>query len=117
MEDPDAGIASAVLNTSQQVGGSPGLALLNTVYASAVTGYLVDNPGAAPGAAFVQGYHVAFIWAAEFLAVALVISIVLIRAKKDDLRCVRRAGPGAGTRRPASGRWRSPGSRTARAPR
>ncbi|MCZ2819373.1 MFS transporter [Modestobacter sp. VKM Ac-2977] len=81
----DTGIASAVLNTSQQVGGSLGLALLNTFYASAVTGYLVDNPGSAPGAAFVHGYHVAFIWAAVFLAVALVLSIVLIRAKKDDL--------------------------------
>jgi len=81
----DAGIASAVLNTSQQVGGSLGLALLNTFYASAVTGYIADNPTGTPGAAFVHGYHVAFIWAAVFLAVALVISIALIRAKKDDL--------------------------------
>ncbi|GAA4739562.1 MFS transporter [Modestobacter marinus] len=85
VESHDAGIASAVLNTSQQVGGSLGLALLNTFYASAVTGYLADNPGSAPGAAFVHGYHVAFVWAAVFLAVALVISVVLIRAKKDDL--------------------------------
>jgi predicted MFS family arabinose efflux permease len=81
----DAGIASAVLNTSQQVGGSLGLALLSTFYASAVTGHLADNPGEAPGEAFVHGYHVAFVWAAAFLAVALVIAAVLISAKKDDL--------------------------------
>jgi EmrB/QacA subfamily drug resistance transporter len=81
----DAGIASAVLNTSQQVGGSLGLALLSTFYASAVTGHLADNPGEAPGEAFVHGYHVAFLWGAVFLAVALVIAAVLISAKKDDL--------------------------------
>jgi len=81
----DAGIASAVLNTSQQVGGSLGLALLTTFYASAVNGSLADDPAAGPGAAFVHGYHVAFVWAAVFLAVALVISAVLISARKDDL--------------------------------
>ncbi|HVI38386.1 MAG TPA: MFS transporter [Gaiellales bacterium] len=81
----DAGIASAVLNTSQQVGGSLGLALLSTFYASSVTGHLADNPGEAPAAAFVHGYHVAFVWAAVFLGVALVIAAGLISAKKDDL--------------------------------
>ena len=83
--EQDAGIASAVLNTSQQVGGSLGLALLSTFYASAVTGHLADNPGEAPGAAFVHGYHVAFVWGAVLLAVALVIGAVAISAKKDDL--------------------------------
>ena len=81
----DAGIASATLTTAQQIGGSLGLALLNTFYASAVTGYLVDNPGADPGSAFVHGYHVAFVWAAGFLAVALVIAAALISARKDEL--------------------------------
>ena len=81
----DAGIASAVLNTAQQVGGSLGLALLTTFYASAVNGHLADNPGESPAAAFVHGYHVAFISGAVLLAVALVISVVAISAKKDDL--------------------------------
>jgi EmrB/QacA subfamily drug resistance transporter len=85
VQERDAGIASAVLNTSQQVGGSLGLALLSTFYASAVSGHLADNPGAAPGEAFVHGYHVAFVWAAGLLAVALLISAVAISAKKDDL--------------------------------
>ena len=44
----DAGVASAMLNTTQQIGGSLGTALLNTLYASAVTGYLSSHtPGAA----------------------------------------------------------------------
>ena len=39
----DAGVASAVLNTSQQIGGSLGTALLNTLFAGAVTSYLTEN--------------------------------------------------------------------------
>jgi EmrB/QacA subfamily drug resistance transporter len=85
VEEHDAGIASAVLNTAQQVGGSLGLALLSTFYASAISGYLADNPGSSPNAAFVHGYHVAFIWGSVILAIALVIAAVAISAKKDDL--------------------------------
>ena len=39
----DAGVASAVLNTAQQIGGSIGLAFLNTIAASATTAYIVSN--------------------------------------------------------------------------
>jgi EmrB/QacA subfamily drug resistance transporter len=85
VQEHDAGIASAVLNTAQQVGGSLGLALLSTFYASAVSGHLADNPDEAPGAALVHGYHVAFAWAAVLLAVALVIGALSISAKKHDL--------------------------------
>ena len=42
----DVGVASATLNTTQQIGGALGLALLNTVYVSAVSGYLASNPPA-----------------------------------------------------------------------
>ncbi|WP_370444374.1 MFS transporter [Blastococcus sp. TF02A-30] len=81
----DAGIASAMLNTAQQVGGSLGLALLNTFYASAVTDRLAEDPAAGPGAALIHGYHVAFVWAAGFLALALLVGAALISARKDDL--------------------------------
>ena len=71
-------MASALLNTAQQVGGSLGTALLNTLFAGAVTAYLADNlrePGATPQQlaplAFVHGYHVAFFWGAVLLAAAL----------------------------------------------
>jgi EmrB/QacA subfamily drug resistance transporter len=90
--DPhDAGVASALLNTSQQIGGSLGTALLNTLYASAVTAFLTANVTKPSDLqrlqpdAFIHGYHVAFFWGAVLLAAALVTAIVLINAKKDDI--------------------------------
>jgi MFS family permease len=86
----DAGVASALLNTSQQVGGSLGTALLNTLYAGAVTSYLADNmgkgsPRQVAADALLSGYHVAFFWGAVMLVLALITAITLINAKKDDI--------------------------------
>ena len=88
----DAGVASAVLNTSQQIGGSLGTALLNTVFAGAVTAYFTDNPPTSPGQAeqilplaFIHGYHVAFFWGAVLFACALIATIVFINAHKEDI--------------------------------
>jgi EmrB/QacA subfamily drug resistance transporter len=88
----DAGVASAVLNTSQQIGGSLGTALLNTVFAGAVTTYFTDNPPRSAGeaqqilpVAFNHGYHVSFWWGAALFAVALVVSFVFINAHREDI--------------------------------
>ncbi len=87
----DAGIASAVLNTAQQIGGSLGTALLNTLFAGAVTSYFAENlrnPAEAEQlapAAFISGYHVAFFWGGMLLAGALVVAALLINARKDDV--------------------------------
>ncbi len=89
--DHDAGVASAMLNTSQQVGGSLGTALLNTFYASAVTAYLGDHVRSPADLkvqtplAFIHGYHVAFWIGVGLLAAASLAIIVLINARKDDL--------------------------------
>ena len=100
--DPhDAGVASALLNTSQQIGGSLGTALLNTLYASAVTGYLAANVKAPAdvqrlqGDALIHGYHVAFFWAAGLLAAGLVAALVFINAKKDDIPAEQAVGAAA----------------------
>jgi EmrB/QacA subfamily drug resistance transporter len=94
IEPRDAGIASAVLNTAQQVGGSLGLAILTTIFASTLNGYLDDNLANARSEAeaaaiaaqgTVDGYHAAFITAAGLFALALVVAIVLVKAKKEDL--------------------------------
>jgi MFS family permease len=91
VSDHDAGVASAVLNTAQQVGGSLGLALLNTLYAGAVTTYVGDNltdpadTERVMGLAFVHGYHVSFFWGAVLLFLALVVAIFVIHAKKEDV--------------------------------
>jgi len=78
----DAGVASAMVNTSQQVGGSIGTALLNTLSASAVSSYLASrqpNP-AVIAEASVHGYTTAFWWSAGiFLLGAVVTGIVLRR--------------------------------------
>ena len=89
----DAGVASAVLNTSQQIGGSLGTALLNTLFAGAVTAYFADNPPASPEEA--QQAHrrsrssTATTWrssgAPSCFAVALLVSIFVINAKKQDV--------------------------------
>lgn len=87
----DAGVASAVLNTAQWIGGSLGLALLNTLYAGAVTDYLSENltdPAKAEevtGLAFVHGYHVSFFWGAVLLFLALLVVAFFINAKKEDV--------------------------------
>jgi EmrB/QacA subfamily drug resistance transporter len=87
----DAGVASAVLNTSQQIGGSLGTALLNTLFAGAVTSYLavhVHSPAdlkANTPSALIHGYHVSFFWGAVLLFTALLVTIFVINAKKQDV--------------------------------
>jgi len=87
----DAGVASALLNTTQQVGGSLGTALLNTLYAGAVSTYITTHLHAGQDAhalqlpAFIHGYHVAFAVGAALLAAAAIAVAVLVRARKDDL--------------------------------
>jgi len=90
----DAGIASAVLNTSQQIGGSLGLALLNTLYAGAVTNFMTDNQlqlvdtpfgKQPPPDALVHGYVVSFFWGSVMFLLALVVTALLVNARKDQL--------------------------------
>jgi MFS family permease len=79
--DPeDAGVASALVNTNQQIGGSIGTALLNTIAASALTSYLVSH-GHTPAAlaqASVHSYATAF-WVVVgiFAGAAIVCALVL----------------------------------------
>ena len=76
----DAGVASAMVNTSQQVGGSLGIALLSTLFADAVGGY--SAPAGTPvvlaqAEAAVHGYTTAFWWAAGILAAGAVATALL----------------------------------------
>ncbi|MFF9401015.1 MULTISPECIES: MFS transporter [unclassified Streptomyces] len=96
----DAGVASAMVNTSQQVGGAIGTALLNTVAASAATAYAASH--AALGAtdpkllelqAMVHGFTGAIWWAVGILAVAFVIAVSLVDAGRPDLNAA--GGPSA----------------------
>ena len=87
--DPsDAGVASAFVNATQQVGGSLGTALLNTVAAAAATTYLAAHAHAtfALQRAAVHGYTTAFTVSAVLLAAAAIVAAVLIRASRDQLQ-------------------------------
>jgi predicted MFS family arabinose efflux permease len=80
VESADAGIASAMVNTSQQVGGSVGTALLSTIFASAAASYASAHAGAAglAGAASIHGYTIAFEWAAAVFGVGLIIALLIL---------------------------------------
>jgi EmrB/QacA subfamily drug resistance transporter len=79
----EAGIASAMVNTSQQVGGSVGTALLSTLFASAAASYAASHVHLheAPGAAQIYGYTTAFWWAAGIFAVGLLVALLVLPAK------------------------------------
>lgn len=76
----DAGVGSATLNTAQQVGGSLGTSLLNTVAASAATSYLVGRAITPVNiqAALLHSYTTAFLWSSViFVGGAVVAGLVL----------------------------------------
>lgn len=82
-----AGVASALVNTSQQVGGSIGTALLNTLVATAFTNYLADHAAsptvAAEGA--VSSYTVAYFAAAGTFAFGAVMAAIVFRRRGQGL--------------------------------
>ncbi|OHV38509.1 MULTISPECIES: MFS transporter [Pseudofrankia] len=77
----DSGVASAAVNTAQQVGGSIGTALLSTIAASAASDYLTSHPasGTAAAHATLSGYTTAFWWTATIFAAAAVVIGALLR--------------------------------------
>jgi hypothetical protein len=78
----DSGVASAMVSTCQQVGGSIGTALLSTVAAAAASGFVADH-GATPGVlgrAAVEGYVTGFRWSAAIFALGAVVTASLLRS-------------------------------------
>ena len=105
--DNDAGVASSLLNTGQQVGGSIGLAILGTVAWSAVANSIHGQVAAAGAAAkhavhlsaaqqaavqkaitdhaFSVGFSKGYLVSAGIALLALIITVVAIRVKREDL--------------------------------
>jgi EmrB/QacA subfamily drug resistance transporter len=83
----DAGVASAMVNTMQQIGGSIGTALLSTLAASAASGYAAANQASTDVLveAAVHGYTTAFWWAAGIFATGALISALLLRGPAPQL--------------------------------
>lgn len=76
------GLASGILNTSQQIGGAIGLAILSGVFSSKVTESL--SSGADPAVAQVAGYHDAFLVGAGFAVLASILALTLVKQSKGE---------------------------------
>jgi EmrB/QacA subfamily drug resistance transporter len=84
----DTGVASAMLNTSQQIGGSLGTALLNTVAATATTTFAAANTQLGDKLmpfAMTHGFTVAFKFSAVLLFIGAIVLFFFINIGKDSL--------------------------------
>jgi EmrB/QacA subfamily drug resistance transporter len=105
VEPRDAGVASAMVNTSQQVGGAIGTALLNTIAASATTSYIADHIAGAGSRSqqqlvqlegMVEGYTSAIWFAVGILVVAAAIALTFVNAGRPGSATVTGSGSGSG---------------------
>lgn len=81
VDQRDAGLASGLINTSQQIGGALGVAILTTVSTTRTTDRIAH--GASQPQALVDGFSLAFWVAAAFAVVAIVLTLTAIR--REDL--------------------------------
>jgi MFS family permease len=90
VERRDSGVASALVNTMQQVGGSIGTAALSTVALTATSTYLIAHHAGplAPDIAAVHGYTEAFTVSAALFAAGALIAVLLLpsRRRLEELR-------------------------------
>ncbi|MFI6870048.1 MFS transporter [Nocardia sp. NPDC050406] len=87
VDEADSGVASALLNAAQQVGGSIGTALLTTISVQAAERYVADNPAVDNllARAAIHSYDVAFYIGAGFFLISIPIVAFMIRDKPENL--------------------------------
>lgn len=87
VEHRDAGVASAMINTVQQIGGSIGTALLSSFFATTVEDHLAGQAPTPQLAlqAQLDGYHTVFWWSAGFFVLAALVAAVLFRTGPLDV--------------------------------
>ena len=83
VQESDAGVASGLLNTTQQIGGAVGLAAASTIATTFTSRYVDSHPGvsAFDGAALTYGFQITFYVLAGVAALAAVLAAVLIEPK------------------------------------
>jgi len=86
VDQSDAGIASGLINTSQQIGGAIGLAAATTIAVTFTNRYVDSHPGstATDPAALNHGYQIAFWVLAAIAALASVLAAVMIEPAQDS---------------------------------
>jgi MFS family permease len=87
----DAGLASGLVNTSAQVGGAIGLAVLATVSASRTDDLVADGDGVA--SALTGGFHVAFLIAAALVVASIVVGLTVIEPEERAMAHVSEEDP------------------------
>jgi len=93
IEDREQGLASGLINTSQQVGGALGLAILATVANSRTQSLL--HAGVHPSVALTKGFDRAFLFGAGFAIAGAILAALLI-SSRDSREHVRSAAPATG---------------------
>jgi EmrB/QacA subfamily drug resistance transporter len=82
----DAGVASGLINTNQQIGGAIGVALVTTIATTFTTHFVNAHAGASPlgGAALTHGFQIAFYVLAGISAVGAVLAAVLLESQPPE---------------------------------
>ena len=82
--DHEAGLASGLINTSQQLGGALGLAVLTVVASTTTATDIASGKGLVQ--ATMHGYQMVFLCSAALMVVALLVSIFIIRTPKGTIQ-------------------------------
>ncbi|MFR9752154.1 MFS transporter [Nocardia sp. 004] len=87
VEEGDSGVASALLNAAQQVGGAVGTALLTTISVQVAETFTRNNPTIdhMVARAAIHSYDVAFYAGALFFVISILIIVLMIRVRPEDL--------------------------------